>query len=152
MSVVPCPALPESARNRPQSPAGGAPQRPSGSTSRALAEARRGLRRRGAGLVLGGFLLHGLLFSFVPHALTLPLPGGLRTGELVAAAQVLLVAAGVWAYDRGARRRVDPLASRLPVRRRDTLGWEFTDPQPAAGRYAGPAFPAGQTCCRDEAR
>ncbi|MFC4495412.1 hypothetical protein ACFPA8_14855 [Streptomyces ovatisporus] len=102
----------------------GFPSRPSGtgSSTEALSAARRSLLRRGVALVLGAFLLHGLAFCCVPEMLSRSVSGSLQVGELAAAAQVLVIGFGVWTHDRGARRRVDPLARRVTARDRDGFG------------------------------
>lgn len=87
-----------------------------GSSSEALEAARRDQLNRGLGLVLGVFLLYGLLFCLVPGVLSVEVFGGLRINELVALAQVSVVAAGVLSHDRHARRHVEPLASRIATR------------------------------------
>ncbi|QPP07414.1 DUF485 domain-containing protein [Streptomyces bathyalis] len=87
-----------------------------GSSSEALTAARRTQLHRGLGLVLGVFLLYALVSCLIPGLLPLHVFGGLRVGELAAAAQVLLIAVAVFRHDRHARRHVEPLAQRVAKR------------------------------------
>ncbi|MCH6161697.1 DUF485 domain-containing protein [Streptomyces marispadix] len=106
-----------------------------GSSSEALAAARRTQLHRGLGLVLGVFTLYALVSSFVPEWLAAPVGGGLQVGELAAVAQVLAVAFGVFRHDRHARRHIEPLAQRVSTREPGRYGERFTAPaaKPATG-------------------
>lgn len=112
-----------------------------GSSSEALRAARRTQLNRGVGLVLGVFLLYGLLFCLAPGLLAVEAFGGLRVNELAAFAQVLVIAAGVLRHDRHARRHVDPLASRVATREPalDAAGFHRTE----AGSRAAAASASG---------
>jgi uncharacterized membrane protein (DUF485 family) len=111
-----------------------------GSSSEALAAARRTQLHRGLGLVLGVFTLYALVSSFAPEWLTAPVGGGLQVGELAAVAQVLAVAYGVFRHDRHARRHIEPLAQRVSTREPGRYGERFAAPgRPATGFARGSA-------------
>lgn len=103
-----------------------------GSSSEALTAARRTQLHRGFGLVLGVFLLYALVSCLFPGLMPLPVGGGLRVGELAAAAQVLVVAVAVVSHDRHARRHVEPLAQRVTKREPAAGAQEFTRPATTA--------------------
>lgn len=111
-------------------------------SSEGLRVARRNLLRRGVALVLGAFLLHALAFCLAPGVLSRSVHGGLQVGELATGAQVLVIGFGVWAHDRAAKRRVDPLARRVAARHRDGFGRE---PGAAGSATGGGQAPAARS-------
>jgi hypothetical protein len=113
----------------------------SGSSSEALSAARRTQLNRGLGLVLGVFAVYALASCFLPGLLPLKVYGGYRVGELVAAAQVLVIALGVLCHDRHARRHVEPLAQRVVTREREpSARAEETQTRPAWTPGASPSL------------
>lgn len=76
----------------------------------ALSSAYRRLRRVGTLTALGYFVLFLLLSAYAPGLMTGKITGGLTFGLLLGLLQLPVTLVAVAAYERSARRRVDPLA------------------------------------------
>ncbi|MFF3401953.1 DUF485 domain-containing protein [Streptomyces sp. NPDC002659] len=77
---------------------------------RALSSAYRRLRRVATLTALGYFVLFLLLSAYAPDLMTSKITGGLNIALLLGLIQLPVSLIAVAAYERSARRRVDPLA------------------------------------------
>ncbi|MGW4202344.1 DUF485 domain-containing protein [Streptomyces sp. NPDC004726] len=77
---------------------------------RALGSAYRRLRRVSTFTALGYFVLFLLLSAYAPELMSGTVAGGLTTGLLLGLIQLPVTLIAVLAYERSARRNVDPLA------------------------------------------
>ncbi|MFI1396119.1 DUF485 domain-containing protein [Streptomyces sp. NPDC020681] len=82
---------------------------------RALSHAYKRLRRVATFTALGCFVAFLLLSAYAPDLMTGTLSGGLNTGILLGLLQLPVMLAAVAAYERSARRRVDPLVEAVRV-------------------------------------
>ncbi|WP_309226114.1 DUF485 domain-containing protein [Streptomyces lunaelactis] len=77
---------------------------------RALSDAYRRLRRVASLTALGYFVLFLFLSAYAPGLMTSRITGGLSIALLLGLLQLPVTLMAVAAYERSARRRVDPLA------------------------------------------
>ncbi|MGY6019333.1 DUF485 domain-containing protein [Streptomyces spinosirectus] len=80
---------------------------------RVLRGAYRTQRRVATFTALGYFTLFLVLSAFAPSLMTGTVSGGLSTGLLLGLLQVPVTCLSVGLYEHTARRRVDPIASRI---------------------------------------
>ncbi|TQK50434.1 uncharacterized membrane protein (DUF485 family) [Streptomyces sp. SLBN-118] len=99
-----------------QEPAPPAPPRPPSDPHRdvrALSAAYRRLRRVATLTALGYFVLFLILSAYAPDLMTSKITGGLNIALLLGLIQLPVSLIAVAAYERSARRRVDPLADAM---------------------------------------
>ncbi|HZX38732.1 MAG TPA: DUF485 domain-containing protein [Streptomyces sp.] len=82
---------------------------------RALSAAYRRLRRVATLTALGYFVLFLILSAYAPELMTGKITGGLNVALLLGLIQLPVTLIAVSAYEKSARRRVDPLAAAVRI-------------------------------------
>ncbi|TLQ45458.1 DUF485 domain-containing protein [Streptomyces marianii] len=99
----------------------------------------RGLRRVATLTALGYFVLFLILSGYAPDLMTDGISGGLTTGVLLGLLTLPVALAAIAAYERIARRRVDPLAAAIRA------AHEERHATTSADRQGGRQRPGGST-------